>query len=331
MPTAPPEQRSTAAPALNPLIRLQIEYDEHLLEQHGSGVEDFIREAVAIYSVEWQRYRREWFEIESIRLRPSGDERDGAYILASFLQRTASAPRRLHISLVGRPIEVYTNGGAATPVGGLAYRGTDAVLVSALPGAGADLVAYYLFHEIGHCYDAFDLPFRGGESTFGNKSRITFEVDAGNAVIIDESPGPRARRTPGRAPAIMRKKFARARTLGLDARQYARIHDLLLHEPSPSNPSYMRKKEELLAAAGDRREVVTEFLARYELTPTHIKRDDEIRARVAEHYWRANEALEKNDYATAEAELAEITAVDPTSRDVHLLVGAVERKIRRRR
>jgi hypothetical protein len=328
---AAPPPRPVAAEAFDRMIRLQVEYDEHLLGEHGSGVESFIREAVAIHSIEWRKYRREWFEVESIRLVTSSGENDGAYVLTSLLNRTVSEPDLMHVKIVGRGLEVYSSGRGSTGVGGLAYRGSDVVVVSAQPGATTETVAYYLFHEIGHCFDAFDLPFRGGESTFGAKSRITFEVDSGNAAIIDESPGPRPRDTPGRAPFFLRRKIAEARALKLEPSLFTRLHDLLLHEPSPSNPAYVKKKRAVMKAAGPEAKRIAALLNRYEITPGHARRDDEIRAQIAEHYWNANEALRRNDYQTAEAELAEIRLLDQESRDIHQLVGAVERKIRRRR
>ncbi|HEX6095094.1 MAG TPA: hypothetical protein VF432_02130 [Thermoanaerobaculia bacterium] len=55
-----------------------------------------------------------------------------------------------------------------------------------------------------------------------------------------------------------------------------------------------------------------------------------MRQQIAEHYWRANAAIRNHDYETADAELQMIRAIG-ASPDVHMLVGAVEKKVRRRR
>ncbi|HUP59524.1 MAG TPA: hypothetical protein VNA69_03795 [Thermoanaerobaculia bacterium] len=330
LPSYPPPPARTAISAGDPVIHLRIEYDEHLVRQHGERVEEFIREVVAIHSHEWHRYRRESFVIEEMVLRASDGERDASWMLASLVHRTRAEPDTLHVRLVGQPIEVYSNG-AATVIGGLAFRGSDAVLVSSTPGVTADLAAYYLFHEVGHCWDAHDIPFGGGNSTFGDKSQMTFHIDAGNAEVIEESDGPRPRDTPDRAPAILRRRLFEARALGLDGATYARLHDLMLHEPSPANPAYAAKKRDLLAASGTRASHIEMFLRRYEITPRDLRHDRTIRAQIAEHYWRANDALREGDDAAAERELAAIAALDDRSPDVRFLVAAVERKIRRRR
>lgn len=323
--------RPSSARAVERTIRLEIEFDQHVADQHGEAVEDFIREAVAHHAVEWRRYRRDSFEIGSIRLREATEERDAVHVLGSFINRTAGAADTLHVLVSGAPLEVYTSGRRATPVGGVAYRGGDAVVVSALPGVTADVVGYYMFHEIGHCWGAQDLPFGGGNSTFGSKSRFTYDIDVGNAEIVESSAGPRPRDVRGQPAAVLRTKRARGRALGLPPHAYARLHDLLLHEPSPANPAYVEKKERLLAEAGADGRRVAELLQQYEIQPGQARQDDELRARIAEHYWRANDALRRHDFESAAVELSSITAATQHAPDIQLLVSAVERKIRRRR
>lgn len=331
MPAAPPAARVAELPRLDRVIRLNVEYDDALLEQHGERVEAFIREAVAIHNLEWRRYRREWFELAQLTLRRGSPERDASYVLANFLHRTTEAPDTIHVHIAGRPLEVYTSGTHAMPVGGLAYRGSDAVVISATPGVTADLLAYYLFHELGHCWDAYDIPFHGGHTTFGSKTHMTFDVDAGNEEIMEDSPGPLPRGTPRRAPMVIRAKLAHARTVARDLPVYAPLHDLLLHEPSPANPSYVEKKRDVLRAAGSARAQIADLLRAYEITRQDVRDDAEIRQQIAEHYWLANDAIRRRDYDTADAELQIVRTLAATSPDVHMLVGAVEKKVRRRR
>lgn len=330
LPHDPPSQRAHPM-TLDRIVRLHVEYDETLIEQHGEAVEEFIREAVALHNVEWRRYRRDWFDVAQLTFRPSGKERDASYVLASFLHRTAEAADTIHVNIVGRALEVYTNGVQPMPVGGLAYRGSDAVLISALPGVPAELLAYYLFHELGHCWDAHDIPFHGGDTTFGSKTRMTFEIDAGNEEIMDDAPGPLPRATPRRAPMFIREKLLRAWDATRGTPVAGPLHDLLLHEPSPANPSYMAKKRALLLAAAHDRERVTNLLRTYEITPRDVREDANVRHQIADHYWRANDAIRKRDYDTAEAELQTIRTMAAASPGEHMLVGAVERKVRKRR
>jgi hypothetical protein len=330
MPPAAPPLAKVARPPFDRIIRLNVEYDEALAEQHGDGVEDFIRETIAIHNVEWRRYRREWFQLGRLTLRPSISELDASFVLAKFLHRTTEEPDTIHVLVTGRPLEVYTSGTHALPIGGLAYRGSDAVVVTATPGVTVDLLAYYLFHELGHCWDAYDIPFRGGDTTYGSKTRMTFDVDAGNEEIMEDSPGPLPRGTPQRAPMVIREKLARARAVAGGLRVYGAIHDLLLHEPSPANPAYIEKKGVVLARAGADREKVADLLRTYEITRRQLRDDAEVRQQIAEHYWRANDAIRIRDYETADAELQMIRCIGPAP-DVHMLVGAVEKKVRRRR
>jgi hypothetical protein len=331
VPAEPPLQRP-ATFAFARVITLHVEYDDAFLGQYGHAVEDVIREVIAIHNIEWHRYRREWFVLGDLTFRPSGSDLDASYVLANFLHRTTASPDAIHVNVVGRQLEVYTGGTHAMPIGGLAYRGSDALLLSAAPGAPAELLAYYLFHELGHCWDAFDIPFQGGDSTFGSKTRTTFAIDAGNEEIMEDSPGPLPRDTRGRAPMMIREKLARARAA---ARQspalYAQLHDLLLHEPSPANPAYVRKKRDLLAAAGKDAPEVAGVIGRYEITRRHLREDAEVRQQIAEHYWLANEAIADGDYEAADTELQAIRAISIATPDVHMLVGAVERKVRKRR
>ena len=329
-PAAPPRVAIATLPPFDRVMRLHVEYDDALLAQHGDGVEAFIREAIAIYNIEWRRYRREWFTLERLTFRPSAKDRDASYVLANFLHRTTEQPDTIHVNITGRPLEVYTSGTHAMAIGGLAYRGSDAVVVSSTPGVPVDVLAYYLFHELGHCWDAYDIPFHGGDTTFGNKTRMTFEVDAGNEELMEDSPGPLPRAAPSRAPAVIREKLARARSVAHEPPLYAAIHDLLLHEPSPSNPAYIAKKGAVLAAAGRRRGAIADLLRSYEITRRQLRDDAAVRQQIAEHYWRANDAIRNRDYDTADAELQMIRAIG-ASPDVHMLVGAVEKKVRRRR
>jgi hypothetical protein len=330
MPAAPPALRKVELPPFERLIRLDVEYDDAFAGQHGDRAEALIREAIAVHNVEWTRYRREWFELGRLTLRPSAPDRDASYVLANFLHRTVEQRDTIHVHITGRPLEVYTSGTHAMPIGGLAYRGSDALVISATPGVSVDLLAYYLFHELGHCWDAYDIPFHGGDTTFGSKTRLTFDVDAGNEELMDDSPGPLPRGTPRRAPMMIREKLARARAVARDLPFYGAIHDLLLHEPSPANPAYIEKKGVVLANAGADRARIADLLRTYEITQRQLRDDAEVRQQIAEHYWRANAAIRNHDYATADAELRMIRAIG-ASPDVHMLVGAVEKKVRRRR
>jgi hypothetical protein len=56
-------------------------------------------------------------------------------VLAKFLHRTAEPPDTIHVHITGRLLEVYTSGTHAMPIGGLAYRGSDALVISATPGS----------------------------------------------------------------------------------------------------------------------------------------------------------------------------------------------------
>ncbi|MFL6247867.1 MAG: hypothetical protein ACJ74H_17730 [Thermoanaerobaculia bacterium] len=330
MPAAPPPLWRVELLPFDRVIRLNVEYDKALVEQHGERVEEFIREAIAMHNVEWHRYRREWFELGQLTLRPSAPDRDASYVLAKFLHRTTEEPDTIHVLVTGRPQEVYTSGTDAMPIGGLAYRGSDALLVSATPGVPVELLAYYLFHELGHCWDAYDIPFHGGDTTFGSKTRMTFDVDAGNEEIMEDSSGPLPRGTRRRAPMMIREKLARARGVARELPVYAAIHDLLLHEPSPANPVYIEKKGEVLAKAGADRPKIAQLLRTYEITQRQLRDDAEVRHQIAEHYWRANDAIRGRDYETADAELQMIRSIG-ASPDVHMLIGAVEKKVRRRR
>jgi len=334
LPVHPPHQVAARA-ALDPeafdrVIRLDVEYDETFLEQHGDRVEEVVTEAIALHNLEWRRYRREWFVPGSLTFRPSGDERDATYVLARFMHRTVHDHDTIHVNLLGRQLEVYSSGRGATAIGGLAYRGSDALLVSVAPGATTHLIAYYLFHELGHCWDALDIPFRGGDSTYGAKSKITFDIDAGNEEVMEHAPGPSDRTTRGRAPVVIRQKLAHAWRETGGTPLYGRLHELLLHEPSPSNPAYLRKKSELLADAGDAAERVESVIARYEVTRSDLRDDAELRQQIAEHYWRANGALAAGDLDCAAAEIEVIKSISASTPDVHFLVGAVEKKIQKK-
>lgn len=129
---------------------------------------------------------------------------------------------------------------------------------------------------------------------------------------------------------VIREKLARARAVTRELPVYIAIHDLLLHEPSPANPAYIEKKGVVLARAGADREKVADLLRTYEITRRQLRDDAEVRQQIAEHYWRANDAIRNRDYETADAELQTIRSIG-VSPDVHMLVGAVEKKVRRRR
>ncbi len=285
-PLAPPQQRATRVD-LDRAITLHVEVDETFVAQHGEAVEQVVREAIAIHNLEWRRYRREWFQPGALTVRPSGSERDASYVLARFLHRTTEEADVIHVNIVGRQLEVYTSGTHAVPIGGLAYRGSDAVLISAAPGVVVELMA--------------------------------------------DSPGPMRRETPRRAPMVIREKLFRARAALRHSPHYAALHELLLHEPSPANPAYVKKKRALLAAAGADEPKIASVLGRYEIDRQRLRDDREVRHRIAEHYWRANDAIKSRDYDAADVELEAIRAISASTPNVHMLVSAVERKARRRR
>jgi len=313
------------------VIGVSIEYDEEFDRDRGGRGAEHIAEALGIVNVEWQRYRGEWFEVVELKLRPSGAELDACHVLADFALGTDWAPSVIRVRVVGRQLEVYSDGRAAAPVGGLAFRGSDALVVSAAAGVPVELLAYYLFHEIGHLWETYDVPFAGGETTYGEKSRSTFEVDAGNAEILESSSGPAPRDAPNLAPAILGRRLAAARALTRDPVLLARLRDLLLHEPVPSNPAWERKKRELFAMAGDER--IRRFVLEQETSPGEKREETEVRRQLAAHYWRAHDALTRDDTAAAERELDAMQRLQDAEagENVRILVGAVERKIRRRR
>jgi hypothetical protein len=308
---------------------VSVTYDADFDRDREGKAEEFIEHALGIVNVEWQRYRGEWFEISELQLRSSGRELDATHVLSSFLLSTTSEPSTIRIRIVGRQLEVYSDGRTAMPVGGLAFRGSDVVLVSAPANVTVELLAYYLFHEIGHLWEAYDIPFAGGETTYGEKSRYTFDVDAGNAEILDGSRGPSPRSTPNLAPAIISGRFAEARRLTRDTAILGRLHDLLLHEPMPSNPAWERKKRELFAIVPDER--IRRFVLDQETTPVERREESEVRRQLAAHYWRANAALTAGDAVCAEQELSAMRLLQETeaNENVRILLGAVERKIRR--
>ena len=330
LPDSPPPRPHT--PLSDPVIRLRIIVDDTLAAIHGDELRSFVAEMVAIHNIEWRRLRREWFTIEQISVEPAAPTRDASWLLADLVQRTAYEADVIHVRMTGGPLEVYSNSRSARPIGGLAYRASDVVLISAARGVNAELAAYYLFHEIGHCWEAFDLPFGGGHSTFGSKRFATFTVDAGNGQIIEDSPGPQPRDTPWLAPAAVRAKAAAARKITSDPMIYRRLRDLLLHEPSASNPEYVAKRAALLDAAGTDRAAVLVLLKRYEITPQQIRADAEVRQDLAEQYWIASDAIARGDLATANEALAAIHLLhDAQHGDARLLVAAVGRKVRRAR
>ena len=326
--TPPPLPRPSTA---DPVIRLRVVVDDALARQHGEHLHSFLSEAVAIHNVEWRRVRREWFVLDEVVIEPRIQSRDALYQLARLVHQTVQVPGTIHVRITGQPLEIYGSG-VPRAVGGLAFRGSDALVVSATPGVAADLLAYYLFHEIGHCFDAFDLPFGGGHSTFGHKQFATFDVDAGNGQIMEDSPGPRRRDTPRLAPAVIRARLATARAAVRDPRVYRDLHDLLLHDVSPANREYVTKRDALLAGAGPDGPGVVRVLRRYEVTPQHVRAEAAARRDVSEQYWIANDAIKRGDMATAEAALACIETLHQSEQgDTSLLVSAVGKKIRRRR
>lgn len=308
-------------------IHVSVEYDDEFLREHREDAEDFIRRAFALVNLEWQRYRREWFRVDDVVLRRSDGELDATHVLGSFLLRTAERPSTIHVCIVGRQLEVYGDGRTTVLVGGLAFRRSDALVVSSPPSVTVELLAYYLFHEIGHLWDAYDLPFAGGDTTYGNKSRYTFEIDIGNVQIIEEADGPQPRSTPRLAPAIIRRRLAPARALTRDASLLTRLHDVLLHEPSPSNPAYVRKRDALLADGPDER--IRALLRDHEISPAEAREESELRRRLAQHYWQANDALRSGDETTAARELEAMLELPDENPNARMLVGAVQRKIRR--
>lgn len=326
-PEVPPAAQ--VAKSAERLIRLQISVDDEFVALRGADYELFVREIVAIHNIEWRRLRHEWFEIAGIEVVPASGIRDASWVLANHIHRTTHEPDTIHVRITGEPLETY--GGGVTPraVGGLAFRGSDTVVISATRGVNADLAAYYLFHEIGHCWDAFDLPFGGGHSTFGSKRFATFDVDAGNGQIMEDSRGPRPRDTPNLAPAFIRARLLRARAAVRDPEIFRRLHDLLLHEPSPINGAYVAKRRKLLRAAGADRAAVSRILKQYEVTPRQARAEADSRREVAEQYWIANDAIRRGDVLRAEIALAAIDRIqDETHADAHLVVAAVGRKIR---
>lgn len=328
----PPSIASGRAAALlstREVVRVHVEYDTDFARDRGTDAGEFIAEALGIVNLEWQRYRSEWFELAALELQPATEPLDASYVLGSFLLATKAEPSTIHVRIVGRQLEVYSNGRGPTAVGGLAFRGSDVLVLSAPASVTVELLAYYLFHEIGHLWEAFDLPFAGGETTFGDKNRYTFEVDAGNAEILEGSSGPSARNTPNLAPAILASRFRAARKLTSDPSLLARIDDLLLHEPVEQNPEWMRKKDALLAGIRDER--IIRFIREQETTPPERRAETELRRKLATHYWKANEALQRGDAVRAELELEEMILLQEAeaNENIRILVGAVERKIRR--
>lgn len=332
VPVHPPSNLRPVAIDYDRTIRVDVEYDEAFLAQRGGEVEPMIREALAMHSIEWRRYRNEWFELGALRFASSGQEHDASYVLASFHLRTEEWPDTIHLNIVGRPLEVYTDGIGATPIAGLSYRGSDSLLISVQPWLTTEGLAYYLFHEIGHCWEALDLPISGGDSTFGTKRKgISFDIDAGNSAIIEGSKGPGSRTTPGLATAIITRKREQAREVAGDPWVHGRLDDLLLHEPSPSNPAYRTKKAEILARAGDERAAVEKFLNRFEVSPRHAGRDEEVVAMIAGHYWQANDAIVRRDYETAALAIAAMHQLQEEVGYLHYLVSALEERVRRKR
>src|SRR5688572_16971706 len=130
------------------VIRVSVAYDDDFDRDRGGKGAQLIEEALALVNIEWQRYRSEWFDIAETELRPSGDELDASHVLGTFLLETFSAPSAIRVRVVGRQLEVYSGGRNAMPVGGLAFRGSDVVVVSAPANVTVELLAYYLFHEI---------------------------------------------------------------------------------------------------------------------------------------------------------------------------------------
>lgn len=325
----PPHPPASPPSSSANLVRLQIVVDEAFVEAHGENWKGYIEEAVAIHNVEWRRIRREWFSIAGIVVEPASGTRDASWTLATLMHGTNHQPGTIHVRISGEPLFVYSDGVAARAVGGLAYRGSDVVVLSVTRGVRVDLAAYYLFHEIGHCWDAFDLPFGGGHSTFGSKRSVTFEVDAGNGQIMEDSRGPRPRDARAHAPALLRARLAAARSATRDPVLFRKLHDLMLHEPSPANSEYVRKRNALLAQAGPERPALASFIGRYEITPQLARQEAAARAHLARQYWSASDAIARGDTKAAATALAEIGELHDEHADVHFLVAAVEKKVRR--
>jgi hypothetical protein len=112
-------------------------------------------------------------------------------------------------------------------------------------------------------------------------------------------------------------------------RAAARIDDSLLREPVEHNPSWRRKKAALLAGIRDER--LVRFIREQETTPRERRAETELRRKLATHYWKANEALRRGDAVDAELELEEMILLQEpeANENIRILVGAVERKIRR--
>ncbi len=326
-PEKPPLRPSSNTARQN--VRLRIVVDDAFVKAHGRDWRAFIEEAVAIHNVEWQRVRREWFEIDRIVVEPSAGVRDASWVLARLNQTTVHEPGTIHVRITGEPLYVYSDGVSARAIGGLAWRGSDTAVVSATRGLRVDLAAYYLFHEIGHCWEAFDLPFGGGHSTFGSKRSVTFEVDAGNGQIMEDSRGPRPRDAPKYAPGLLRARIAAARHATKNPDLFRRLHDLMLHEPSPANREYLAKRDALLARAGSERPALSAFIRTWEITPRHAREEAAARAHLAEQYWIANDAVARGDVQTAATALDAIDDLHDEHADVHFLVAAVEKKVRR--
>ena len=311
------------------IVQLRIVVDDAFIAGHGDNWRSFIEEAVAIHNVEWRRVRREWFEIAGIVVERNSGVRDASWVLATLTNRTVHEPGTIHLKITGEPLFVYSDGVSARAIGGLAYRGSDAVVVSATAGIKPDLAAFYLFHEIGHCWDAFDLPFGGGHSAFGSKRSVTFEVDAGNGQIMEDSRGPRSRDARSYAPALLRARLAAARAATKDPALFKKLHDLMLHEPSPANGQYVVKRNALLRQARTERAAISSLLRKYEITPQQARQEAAARAHLAEQYWIASDAMARGDVAAAETALAEIGELHDEHADVHFLLAAVEKKVRR--
>jgi hypothetical protein len=325
---APPQRQKAVAESV---VRLRIVVDDVFATARGNDLYSFLDEVVAIHNIEWLRVRDERFEIESIRIETGNRTRDASWHLADLAQRTAHERGVLHVKITGQPLEIYSNGTSARPVGGLAYRGADVAVISATRSVPADLAAYYLFHEIGHCWDAFDLPFGGGHSTFGDKRFATFAIDAGNVQIIEDSYGPRPRDTPWLAPAHIRARLATARAATKNPVTYKLLRDLILHEPSRANRDYVAKRKIVLAKAGSDRKAIARVLNRFEITPQVARADDaEARQNFEEQYWIANDALLRGDLDSARAALASIDTHALHNRDARRLVAAAGKRAFRR-
>ena len=78
LPERPPHQNASRE-SFDRVVRLEVEYDDTFLVQHGDSVEDVLTEAIAMHNMEWRRYRREWFVLGGLRFHPSETERDATY------------------------------------------------------------------------------------------------------------------------------------------------------------------------------------------------------------------------------------------------------------